>query len=69
MNREPIEVKFNKLPEHLKREVIDFIEFLAKRHQLSDRSGNFNFTWEGGLSELKDEYGAVQLQHKAAEWR
>ena len=25
MNTEPVEVKFNKLPEHLKKEVIDFI--------------------------------------------
>ena len=69
MNREPIEVKFDKLPEHLKREVIDFIEFLAKRHEVSGRSSSFNFAWEGGLSKLKGEYGAVELQHKAAEWR
>jgi hypothetical protein len=69
MNIEPIEVKFNKLPEHLKKEVIDFIEFLAKKHQGRGSSGNFSFSWEGGLSELKNEYSAVELQHKATEWR
>jgi len=31
MNTEPVEVKFNKLPEHLKKEVVDFIEFLLTR--------------------------------------
>jgi len=69
MNTEPIEVKFNKLPEHLKKEVVDFIDFLTKKHQEPKALGNFNFCWEGGLSELKDEYSAVELQHKAAEWR
>jgi hypothetical protein len=69
MNTEPVEVKFNKLPEHLKKEVVDFIEFLMKKHQLPEGSGNFSFNWEGGLSELKNEYSAVELQHKAAEWR
>ena len=69
MNTEPIEVKFNKLPEHLKKEVVDFIDFLTKKHQEPKTLRNFNFSWEGGLSELKDEYSAVELQHKAAEWR
>jgi hypothetical protein len=69
MNSEPFEVRFNKLPEHLKKEVIDFIEFLSQKHQRSEGSGNFSFNWEGGLSELNNKYSAVELQHKAAEWR
>jgi hypothetical protein len=69
MNTEPIEEKFNKLPEHLKKEVIDFIDFLTKKHAIHESSGNFNFNWEGALSKLKKEYSAVDLQHKAAEWR
>ena len=69
MNTEPVEVKFNKLPEHLKKEVIDFIEFLAKKHQSRESSGNFGFSWEGALSKLQNDYTAVELQHKAAEWR
>ena len=42
MNTEPIEVKFNKLPEHLKKEVVDFIDFLTKKHQEPKALGNFN---------------------------
>ena len=69
MESEPIEIKFSKLPEHLKKEVIDFIDFLTKKHQVPESSGNFSFGWEGALSKLQNEYSAVELQHKAAEWR
>jgi hypothetical protein len=69
MTTEAIEVKFNRLPEHLKKEVIDFIEFLTKKHQPPEGSGQFSFSWEGCLSEFKNEYSAVELQHKAMEWR
>jgi len=69
MSTEAIEVKFNKLPEHLKKEVADFIEFLTKKHQVAESSGKFSFNWEGALAEMKNEYSAVELQHKATEWR
>ena len=69
MNTEPFEKKFNKLPEYLKKEVIDFIEFLTKKHQMPKDSINFSFNWEGSLSELRKDYSSVELQHKAAEWR
>lgn len=29
----------------------------------------FKFDWEGGLSELKEKFTSVELQHKASEWR
>ena len=29
----------------------------------------FKFDWEGGLSEIKDKFTSIQLQHKALEWR
>lgn len=69
MNVETIEVKFSKLPEHLRKEVVDFIEFLTNKYQSPEGSGTFSFNWEGGLSELKGEYSSVELQHKSAEWR
>jgi len=31
--------------------------------------GKFRFDWEGGLSELKEKFTSVELQHKALEWR
>ncbi len=29
----------------------------------------FKFDWEGGLSEVKEKFTSVELQHKASEWR
>ncbi len=29
----------------------------------------FKFDWEGGLSEIRDKFTSIQLQHKALEWR
>ena len=29
----------------------------------------FKLDWVGRLSELKDQYTSVELQHKASEWR
>jgi hypothetical protein len=69
VNTERFEIKFNKLPEYLKKEVIDFIEFLTKKHQVPKGSKNFSFNWEGSLSKLRKDYSSVELQHKAAEWR
>jgi hypothetical protein len=69
MNTEPFEIKFNQLPEYLKKEVIDFIEFLTKKHQVTKSSNNFSFNWEGSLSKLRKDFSSVELQHKVAEWR
>jgi hypothetical protein len=35
----------------------------------STKGGKFKFDWEGGLSDLKEQYTSVELQHKALEWR
>ena len=54
---------------HLKREVIDFIDFLLKKHSIQREKYNFKFDWEGGLSDLDKKYTSVELQHKASELR
>lgn len=69
MTTEPIEIRIKKLPVHLRKEVVDFIDFLMEKHRGRKVSGNFTFSWEGGLSVLKDKYDAVELQHEAAKWR
>jgi hypothetical protein len=46
MKTEPIEAKINELSEHLKKEVIDFIDFLTKKHQVSESSGACRCSWE-----------------------
>ena len=64
---EAIKIKLNELPENLKK-VLDFIEFLLQKHKKKSEKRRFKFDWEGGLSELKQKYSSVELQHKALEW-
>lgn len=70
MHEKEIAVKMQKLPDDLKREVLDYIDFLLSKSQ--DRKTarkKFKFDWEGGLSELKEDFTSVELQHRALEWR
>jgi len=70
MEPQIIKSKFEELPEDLRKEVYDFMEFLLQKHGSSKaKKGKFKFDWEGGLSELKDKYTSVELQHKSLEWR
>lgn len=65
-----IEAKVQKLPENLKKEVLDYVEFLLEKYQTKKiKKRKFTFDWEGGLSDIRDEYTSVELQHKTAEWR
>ncbi len=74
MNINEIGIRIKKLPEHLIPEVLDYIEFLASKYgskatDKDEKQNKFKFDWEGGLSELKNRYTSVELQHKALEWR
>jgi hypothetical protein len=64
---------FENLPKNIQRQLIEYAEFLiskSKRKRKSKKNGhNFTFTWEDGLSELKDQYTSVELQHKINELR
>jgi len=65
-----IEAKIDKLPEHVIPEINDFIDFLLVKYgDKKIKKSKFKFDWEGGLSNLKDKYTSVELQHKALEWR
>jgi len=68
---ENIRAKIDKLPEHVKPELNDFIEFLLSKYgkKINQSYSNFKFDWEGKLSKLKSEYSSVELQHKAMDWR
>jgi len=61
--------KLEELPEDLKKEVMDYIEFLLEKYGKRTKKKKFKFDWEGGLSDLKEKYNSVELQHKALEWR
>ncbi len=65
-----IELRMRGLPEGLKREVLDYMEFLLKKYQIKEiKATRFNFNWEGGLSDLRNKFTSIELQHKALEWR
>ncbi len=70
MYEEEIKMKIQELPENIKREVLDYVEFLLEKYKSKKfKTKEFTFSWEGGLSELKGEFTSVELQHKALEWR
>jgi len=69
MNTHSIEQKVNALPGDLRKEVLDFIDFLMTKRSCRITSDQFDFAWEGGLSDLKDKYHSVDLQHQSMEWR
>ncbi len=65
-----IEVKLQKLPKVLRREVLDYIDFLLIKYPSRKASQKkFKFDWEDGLSDIKERLTSVELQHKALEWR
>ncbi len=70
MDENLIEKKIKELPENLRREVFDYIEFLLEKYKNEEiNSKGFKFDWEGGLSEIREDFTSVELQHKALEWR
>ena len=70
MHEREIEVKLQKLPEDLRREVLDYMEFLLKKYKgTKSKAKKFRFDWEGELSEMRGEFTSVELQHRTLEWR
>ena len=60
--------KTAELPEELQKEVADFVDFLSQRRARPMRN-KLRFDWVGALSDLKNKYTSVELQHMASEWR
>jgi hypothetical protein len=70
MHEKEIAVKMQQLPDDLKREVLDYVDFLLSKYQGKDSARKkFTFEWEGELSEMREKYTSVELQHKALAWR
>jgi hypothetical protein len=70
MHEKEIEAKMQKLPEDLRREVLNYMDFLLSKYQKREtEKKKFKFDWEGGLSEIREKFTSVELQHKALEWR
>lgn len=69
MDTDSIQYKLKTLPDDLKEEVLDFIDFLISKKKQKSTGTHFNFTWEGSLSDMKDKHSSVDLQHRAMDWR
>jgi len=68
MRKQKIKDKLEELPSDVQKEVLDYIDYLLQKHKKYTSTKKFKFDWEGGLSELKEKYTSVELQHKAMEW-
>ena len=69
MNTHQLNEKFDSLPYYLKREVLDYIEFLTKRQKIRRKKEPSSFSWEGGLKDIKEHFSSVDLQHKVRDYR
>jgi hypothetical protein len=64
--------KFQSLPIKAQQELVDFLEFLSSKYNKQKKAtnkSNFSFNWEGGLSDLKNQFTSVDLQHQVNNWR
>ncbi len=64
-----IKEKIEALSPDLRKEVLDYIEFLSEKYGKKRKKEKLSFDWEGGLSDLREEYTSVELQHKSLDWR
>lgn len=65
--RTRLEQLVKELPPEVHHVAEDFLEsLLAKRSR--KRKEALKLDWRGGLSDLRDRYTSVELQHKAQEW-
>lgn len=69
MDARIITEKIQSLPLFLRREILDYIDFLTKKYKPEDKPIQFSFNWEGGLKEFKNGFTSVELQHKAKDFR
>ena len=62
---EIINKKLNTLPVSMKKEVLDFIDFLSlKAYTKKAKSIKIDFKWEGALKDVYENMNSVELQHK-----
>lgn len=70
MGKDQLEKKIRRLPETLEKEALNYIDYLIAKDEIATTSKTgFSFDWEEGLSDLKDRFTSVELQHEATKWR
>jgi hypothetical protein len=61
--------QIEQLPAFLQQEVLDYVDFLKAKYRIASPPIHIDFSWEGGLADLRKDYDSVTLQHKILEWR
>ena len=72
MSKNALIAKYEALPVTAQRPVETFIEFLSKTTSMKiapPAKRRFKFDCAGGLENLKDQFTAVELQHRINEMR
>lgn len=60
---EDFQRKFTTLPLEFQKKVLEYIDFLEYQGK-NKKKQKLGFSWAGGLKELKEKYGSVELQHQ-----
>jgi hypothetical protein len=68
ITEKPLEELVKVLPPSLRAEVRDFVEFLLAKHGRR-APGKLRQDWAGTLGAYRAQETAVDLQHKALDWR
>ncbi|GAB4579717.1 MAG: DUF2281 domain-containing protein [Anaerolineales bacterium] len=65
-----IEPMIQEMPSEFQQEVEDFVNDLFEKHIKKPKSNRkLKLDWRGALSDMKDQYTSVELQHKILEMR
>ncbi len=65
-----LQTKLEQLPDPARASLNEYLDFLLAKYSHSEKNNKeFKFDWEGGLSELRNKYTSVELQHKISGWR
>lgn len=64
----PLEELIRELPQELRQQVRDFIEFLLNKRRPAGHA-KLRQDWAGALERYKEKFTSLELQKKALEWR
>ncbi len=68
-NVKDIKKMIDGLPDDLKNEVFDFVEFIIeKKYKTHAGPKRLSLKWAGGLEEYKNKFTSLELQKKSMDW-
>lgn len=63
-----LEDLIKELPEDLRKEAEDFVQFLLQKKQ-KKHGMKLRQDWAGALKDYREQYTSLELQKKSLEWR